>query len=148
MLAAHPGSGGKQKNWPAARFAELMAGCARKWGRVLAPRWLLICGPADEQVCQEVLNFLAAPVGAAAKEHPVIPRLVRGVSLVHLAAILAACKGYVGNDSGVTHIAAAVGTPTLAVFGPTDPKIWGPVGPNVRTVPPRLPAIASATAGQ
>jgi ADP-heptose:LPS heptosyltransferase len=39
---------------------------------------------------------------------------------------------YVGNDSGITHLAAAVGTPVLALFGPTDPKIWGPRGAHVR----------------
>ena len=38
---------------------------------------------------------------------------------------------YIGNDSGITHLAAAVGTPVLALFGPTDPEVWAPRGPHV-----------------
>jgi ADP-heptose:LPS heptosyltransferase len=39
---------------------------------------------------------------------------------------------YIGNDSGITHLAAAVGTPVLALFGPTNPEVWAPRGPHVR----------------
>jgi ADP-heptose:LPS heptosyltransferase len=42
---------------------------------------------------------------------------------------------YLGNDSGITHLAAACNTPTIALFGPTDPNIWGPQGPKVTVVP-------------
>jgi ADP-heptose:LPS heptosyltransferase len=49
-----------------------------------------------------------------------------------LAALLHHAGLYVGNDSGVTHLAAAWGAPTLALFGPTDPRLWAPVGPFVR----------------
>ena len=52
--------------------------------------------------------------------------------LYDLARWLAAARLYIGNDSEITHLAAAVGTPVLALFGPTDPAIWGPRGPNVR----------------
>ncbi len=45
---------------------------------------------------------------------------------------LARASLYIGNDSGITHLAAAVGTPVLAMFGPTDPAVWAPRGPNVR----------------
>jgi len=51
-----------------------------------------------------------------------------------LAGVLARCSVYVGNDSGVSHLAAAVGAPTVAIFGPTDPRVWGPRGPRVQTV--------------
>ena len=49
-----------------------------------------------------------------------------------LAAWLAGAKLFVGNDSGITHLAAAVGTPVVALFGPTDPAVWAPRGPRVR----------------
>ena len=51
-----------------------------------------------------------------------------------LAAILAQAGVYVGNDSGVTHLAAATGAPTLALFGPTDPAVWAPIGERVRVL--------------
>jgi heptosyltransferase III len=53
---------------------------------------------------------------------------LRFTSLYDLASWITSARAYVGNDSGITHLAAAVGVPTLALFGPTDPKIWGPRG--------------------
>jgi len=52
--------------------------------------------------------------------------------LYELAQWLAGARLYIGNDSGVTHLAAAVGIPVLALFGPTDPAVWAPRGANVR----------------
>ena len=54
--------------------------------------------------------------------------------LYKLACWLAGAKVYIGNDSGPTHLAAAVGTPVIALFGPTDPAIWAPRGDNVHIV--------------
>ena len=54
--------------------------------------------------------------------------------LYELAQWLARARLYIGNDSGITHLAAAVGTPVVAVFGPTDPAVWGPRGDHVRVV--------------
>lgn len=59
---------------------------------------------------------------------------VRFDDLYDLARWLASARVYIGNDSGITHLAAAVGTPVVALFGPTDPAIWGPRGPRVRIV--------------
>jgi ADP-heptose:LPS heptosyltransferase len=66
--------------------------------------------------------------------HPLRPALAREWPLGELAALLARCAGYVGGDSGITHLAAAVGTPVVAVFGPTDPRRWAPRGPRVAVV--------------
>ena len=57
---------------------------------------------------------------------------VRIDDLYELACWLARARLYIGNDSGITHLAAAAGTPVLALFGPTDPAVWAPRGPNVR----------------
>jgi ADP-heptose:LPS heptosyltransferase len=68
---------------------------------------------------------------------PEDPPLEGGVtmdSLWDLACWLARASLYIGNDSGITHLAAAVGTPTLALFGPTDMRVWAPRGENVRVV--------------
>ncbi|HNT87980.1 MAG TPA: glycosyltransferase family 9 protein, partial [Candidatus Hydrogenedentes bacterium] len=51
-----------------------------------------------------------------------------------IAGILAGARLYIGNDSGITHLAAAVGCPTVAVFGPTDPTVWAPRGARVHVV--------------
>ena len=60
---------------------------------------------------------------------------VRVDDLYELACWLAQASLYIGNDSGITHLAAAVGTPVLAIFGPSDPTVWAPRGPHVRIAP-------------
>jgi ADP-heptose:LPS heptosyltransferase len=63
--------------------------------------------------------------------------------LFDLACFLAGARAYIGNDSGITHLAAAVGVPTIALFGPTDPAVWGPRGKAVRIV--RAPKLSDIT---
>lgn len=115
FLALHPGSGSPAKNWPPPRFAALAA--ARSGDRP----WLLVRGPADD-----------AAVRALGETGPridpgTLPPRVLGAMLRHAGL-------FVGNDSGVSHLAAAFGAPTLALFGPTDPDVWAPVGGAVRTL--------------
>lgn len=55
-------------------------------------------------------------------------------SLVELSRYLRRCRAYVGNDSGITHLAAYLGCPTIALFGPTDPRVWGPIGRRCRII--------------
>ena len=118
-MAIHPGSGGRRKCWPPSSFTELIA-------RLGAPT-LLIEGPADAEPCEEIARRLdpALPVARAAN-----------LLLPHLAALLAECCLYLGNDSGVSHLAAALGVPTAVIFGPTDPAVWGPLGWRVRSIQP------------
>ena len=59
---------------------------------------------------------------------------VRIDNLFQLAEWLATARVFIGNDSGITHLAAAVGTPVVALFGPTDPAVWAPRGPHVRVL--------------
>ncbi|PYS52892.1 MAG: hypothetical protein DMG13_14725 [Acidobacteria bacterium] len=54
--------------------------------------------------------------------------------LAQVSHLLRHCRGYVGNDSGITHLAAYLGCPTIAIFGPTDPRIWGPIGRRSRVI--------------
>lgn len=115
-VLVHPGSGGARKCWPPARFGELIAD--------LAGPVVLLQGPADRQACRAVLEQTAGRDVAVRAD----------LALPELATCLARCRLYVGNDSGVTHLAAALGTPTIAVFGPTDPKVWSARGPRVQVV--------------
>ena len=70
----------------------------------------------------------------AGPDDPPLAGAVRIDDLYELACWLASARLYIGNDSGITHLAAAVGTPVLALFGPTDPAIWAPRGPHVRVL--------------
>jgi heptosyltransferase-2 len=115
FLAIHPGSGAPRKNWPADRFAALA-------GRLAGGRpFLLVEGPADADAAAPASRL--APAVHARDLHPRV-----------LGAVLARAGLYVGNDSGVSHLAAAWGAPVLALFGPTDPAQWAPVGPRVRVL--------------
>lgn len=121
VVALHAGSGGAAKRWPPDRFAAL----AR---RLIACgyRPLLVEGLADAEVTTAVLAALGTEADRA--------QVVRGLSIGALAALLRRCVAYIGNDSGVSHLAALAGVPTVALFGPSDPAPWAPVGPRVRVV--------------
>ncbi len=60
--------------------------------------------------------------------------LPQNLSLIELSQYLRRCRAFVGNDSGITHLAAYLGVPTLALFGPTNPFIWGPIGRRSRII--------------
>lgn len=108
----HPGAGAAWKRWPAARFSRLAEELAGRDQPVV-----LVEGPADAAVIAAVQGHCATPL-------PVL----RDLSPRRLAAALAAGSLLVGNDSGVSHLAAASGLPTVALFGPTDPQSWAPRG--------------------
>jgi len=100
----HPFSGSAWKNWPLEKFRALAAGLERH----MPVEW------------------------CAGRDDPALAGAVRIDDLYELACWLARASLYVGNDSGITHLAAAVGAPVLALFGPTDAAVWGPRGENVR----------------
>ncbi|HEY9593926.1 MAG TPA: glycosyltransferase family 9 protein, partial [Spirochaetia bacterium] len=123
-VALHPGSGSPSKRWPRERFVEL-GRRLRESGRAVA--W--VTGPAEEDV---------APPGMESW---------KDLALTDLAGRLAACALFVGNDSGVTHLAAAAGCTTIALFGATSSVTWAPRGRSVAVVDAphaRLTEISSA----
>jgi hypothetical protein len=99
----HPFSGSARKNWPLENFREL----ARQLEPEMPVYW------------------------CAGAEDPPLEGAVRIDDLYELARWLARARLFAGNDSGITHLAAAVGTPVLALFGPTEPAVWAPRGANV-----------------
>jgi heptosyltransferase III len=120
-VAIHPGSGSESKNWPIERWIELV----RQRAGEGKENYVLVCGEADDE---RVGKLLAAwPPGEK-------PLVARQLPLEHLAAVLARCRVLIGHDSGVTHLAAAVGCRCVALFGPTDPATWAPQGNHVRVV--------------
>lgn len=120
IVAIHPGSGGERKNWPAENFAAV----ARWVSDELAAQLLVVEGEADEHVVKKLTDLL----------RPRVPTVARGLKLVELAAVLERCTLFLGNDSGITHLAAAVATPVVAVFGNASLPIWEPRGERVRVV--------------
>jgi ADP-heptose:LPS heptosyltransferase len=117
VLAIHPGSGSSEKNWPLDRFWQL-GEWAKERCRVL---WIL--GPAEIENSEVSTRFKKPNVWVADQ-----------VPLLNLAGILKGCSAYLGNDSGITHLASSLGIPTVALFGPTDPSVWGPKGSAVKIV--------------
>lgn len=103
------------KRWPAERFGRL---ADRLAARGFSPA--LVIGPGEEPLAE------AARL-AAGKAHP--PVLGVDLDPVGIAALAARARVVVANDSGPMHLAAAVGTPVVALFGPTDPGRTGPRGP-------------------
>jgi len=101
-----------EKRFPAEIFAAL-AGALRGRGHAV----VIVVGPGEEEVAARVA------IGGAHAEPT-------GWALDETAALFAACDVAVGNDSGLTHLAAAVGCPTVALFGPTDPRRTAPTGPG------------------
>ncbi len=110
-VLVHPGSGGAAKNWPAACFARLIE-------RLPAVR--LIVGEADTAVAAEVERCVERQLPKL--EHPPLAELARR---------LAGCPAYVGNDSGVSHLAGLCGARSFVLFGHTSPAVWRPLGPHV-----------------
>jgi heptosyltransferase-3 len=121
-VAFHAGSGGAAKRWPPSAFASLIETSVCHG---YLP--ILISGPQDNDGTQSVTSALPR---TAARELQTVSNLPLG----QLNTLLQHCRAYVGNDSGITHLAALAGVPTLALFGPTNPDYWAPVGKHVRVL--------------
>ena len=83
---------------------------------------------------RELAQRLPLPVQWCAGPEEALDNSVRMENLWDLACWLSSARAYVGNDSGITHLAAAAGTPVVAIFGPTDPGLWAPRGQCVRVI--------------
>ena len=118
-LLIHPGSGSIRKNWPPERFAGLAIAWRSRHGGDVA----LLKGPADGGPVEAMARLVRRSGLALTTIEP--------KNLPDLADCLAAAAGLVGNDSGVCHLSAALGTRTVAIFGATDPARWAPQGPRV-----------------
>lgn len=117
LVILHPGSGSRTKCWPLKHFLKLARSMRdRNW------RTAFLLGPIERE------RFSGDALQKLREVAPVLP----AQGLCDVAATLAAVDLFVGNDSGVSHLAAAVGTRVIAVFRPTDPVLWRPLGEHVR----------------
>ena len=115
----HPGSGGVAKCWPLPRF-------------IAVGRALVQAGRTVEFVLGEAERERLAPAAIAALEQAFTVHTA--LSLPQLVLLFRQAAGYIGNDSGPTHLAAALGLPTVAVFTVSEPRVWRPIGPQVQVV--------------
>ncbi len=119
-LAMHPGSGSDDKNWPEENWRSLIEYLLSNTSLQL----LLAGGEAEGEKLSRLADGLPAERLELAEHMP----------LNRLAKRLAKCCGFVGHDSGVTHIASALGLPTLVLWGPSREAIWRPLGERVRVL--------------
>lgn len=114
ILALGPGSGAREKNWSAEFFLE----AAQWWRGVTEGEILVLIGPVERE-----RGELGQLPGACLDPGQ--------LSLGHVTALLERSLVYLGNDSGISHLAGAVGVRTVVLFGPTEPRQWAPRGRNV-----------------
>lgn len=114
----HAGAGAREKMWPLEKWGTLAEGLRRHGWSVS-----IIAGEVEEERFRGDDHERFAAMGG---------RFLR--SLDGLAAAIRPARVYAGADSGPTHLAAQLGVPTVAMFGPTDPGVWAPSGPAVRVV--------------
>lgn len=121
LVALHPGALNMEaKRWLPERWAEVADRVQRETRR----RILLVGSSAERSLAEEVRGHMATdPVMLAGK-----------TTLPELVALLARCELFLGGDSGPLHVASALGLPSVSVYGPTDPAITGPMGPNARVL--------------
>lgn len=118
FVAVHPFSGDERKNWP----MDLWARVFRELGaRHPSLNFLVTCGASEESRVPAVIDGLT----------PLRLRVLAGAPLGLLKGLLARAAGFAGGDSGPGHIAAALGTPVVSLFGPTNPARSRPIGPAV-----------------
>jgi heptosyltransferase-3 len=127
LLVLGPGANFIGKRWPGERFAALARRLAGGMGPLAGARVALVGGPEDETVVQEIVASLAADDVEAVS-------LVGKIDLLAVGALMERATLYVGNDSGLMHVAAAAGAPTLGLFGPSDERIYGPYGARTRAL--------------
>lgn len=118
-IIIHPGSGSIRKRWPLTNFLDLTDGLEK---RGLQPQF--VCGPAEPELIEKIRNQ---------------DRQIHSFSeLTDLVDWLESAGGYIGNDSGVSHLAAFLGLASVVIFGPADPERWKPLGSRVQIVRPEL----------
>ncbi|HJY80326.1 MAG TPA: glycosyltransferase family 9 protein [Candidatus Binatia bacterium] len=110
VLIIHPGSGGQKKRWATEGFVQI----CHWWQQQKKGKVLILLGPAEEEEAESWRQ-----TGG---------QIERNLSLLQVAALLSRADLYLGNDSGISHLAGAVGVRGVVLFGPTRPQQWRPLG--------------------
>jgi len=127
-IAIHPGSGGINKCWPILRYIEL--------AEMIRAETSFVPVFISSDIETETIPGLDKLLASYSRIH--------NYDLVSLAGLLQTTTLFIGNDGGISHLAAALGCPTIALFGPSNPDHWSPRGPNVTIIRSRdqtMPSI-------
>lgn len=122
-ILIHPGSGSRKKNWSLNNFTELIKYIRGRF----AIEMRVITGYAENDILLQLSNADGA-IGDIEIEH--------NKKLGAIADLLTESSIFIGNDSGISHLAGLTGTASIVLFGPSDPRIWKPIGDTVTTVIP------------
>jgi len=122
-IAIHPGCSEENRRWPATSFAATI-------NQLLHLQYpvLLLAGPSEAEVLKEVRKRLSPP------PHAELLSILQNAPLLEVAQQLQLCRSFLGNDSGISHLAGLLGIPTLVLFGPSNPLTKHPSGPFVETL--------------
>ncbi len=123
IIAIHPGSGSPKKIWPLRYWKKVL----EYLGKHVKAVKVILSGPADEEVVSNLIG----------ENCPDDFMVIRNWPLPALAGLLERSLLYLGNDSGLTHLATVLSIPTIAIFGSSDPDVWGPAGKHVRIIKTR-----------
>jgi ADP-heptose:LPS heptosyltransferase len=115
VLVLHPGSGGKRKRWEPEGFMRV----CHWWRQHRRGKVLILLGPAEEEEKEQWRQM---------------GEVENSLSLLQVAALLSRADVYLGNDSGVSHLAGAVGARGVVLFGPTHPYQWKPLGGSLLVI--------------
>ena len=122
-VAIHPGCSEENRRWPAASFATVI-------NELVHLRYpvLLLAGPSEVEVLKEVRKHISP------QPKPEMLSVLQNAPLLELAKTVQHCRGFLGNDSGISHLAGMLGIPTLVLFGPSNPATKHAIGPFVETL--------------
>ena len=123
IIALHPGSGGRKKCWPLDNYLKLMERLASQKNRDIK----ILLGPDEDGQAYKIISLFIA-------EKKLNAVVVRDRPLGEIASLLSSASLYIGNDSGISHLASVCGVAEVVIFGPTDHEIWKPLGRNVTLV--------------
>jgi heptosyltransferase-1 len=124
VVMLYPGAAWETKRWGELNFARLSDALMRRFHACPLLAW----GPGEEPLIQRILRATAYP-----------PAVAPATTLLQLGALMARCRVFVGGDTGPLHLAVAMGTPTVALFGPSNPRRNGPYGAGHVVLHRKLP---------
>jgi heptosyltransferase III len=134
FIAVHPGSGSAKKTVPLDKLFRVLLSLKDIFQ---SHQFVVVAGDADKTLLIELVKRMPVEL------RPRI-QIVENADLLTLARVLKKAALFIGADSGPAHLAAALGTRTLVVFGPTDPKVWAPPQAWARYLAPDLPCAPCA----